>query len=341
MLLLAAFAAYVWVLLWCMRWYDPWRDVSQAWCIVRDLSIPEIFAQLRYEGHPFLWYALLWPLARLGLPFESILVLSTALMAGAAAVLVRFAPLPWYAKAACLFSVPFIYYLPTVARSYALAGLLLVLCAALYGTRHTKPLRYGAVLFLLCQVHVMLCGFVGFLMAQWALEMLARSARAKRLASADAGALALMAGGVLLLVVQLAGSVQANTQIDVRTQGIVQTAQDFLGIGFKPLFDAEMYYFLTKRGLLVLLPLLAVLAWLLWRWLRAAPLPLLAMAVRHCVLPCAAAVFSICHRTAPCGDGHDVCVRAVDVRAGHRGLRAAHTGAEGGGKARPCWYFPC
>ena len=34
MLLLAAFAAYVWVLLWCMRWYDPWRDVSQAWCIV-------------------------------------------------------------------------------------------------------------------------------------------------------------------------------------------------------------------------------------------------------------------------------------------------------------------
>ena len=94
LLLLAAFAAYVWVQLWCVRWYDPWRDVSQAWCIVRDLSIPQIFAQLRYEGHPFLWYALLWPLAKFGLPFESILVLSTALMVGAAAVLVRFAPLP-------------------------------------------------------------------------------------------------------------------------------------------------------------------------------------------------------------------------------------------------------
>lgn len=276
LLLLAAFAAYVWVQLWCARWYDPWRDVSQAWCIVRDLSIPQIFAQLRYEGHPFLWYALLWPLAKLGLPFESILVLSTALMVGAAAVLVRFAPLPWYAKAACLFSVPFIYYLPTVARSYALAGLLLVLCAALYGARHTRPLRYAAVLFLLCQVHVMLCGFVGFLMAQWALEMLARSVRAKKLAGADAGALALMAGGVLLLAVQLAGSVQANAQIDLQTQSILQTGKDFLGIGMKTLFDVEMYYFLTKRGLLVLLPALAVLAWLLWRWLRAAPMPLLA-----------------------------------------------------------------
>ena len=229
MRLLAAFAAYVWVLLWCMRWYDPWRDVSQAWCIVRDLSIPEIFAQLRYEGHPFCGTPFLWPLAKLGLPFESILVLSTAMMAGAAAVLVRFAPMPWHAKAACLFSVPFIYYLPTVARSYALAGLLLVLCAALYGTRHHKPLRYGAVLFLMCQVHVMLCGFVGFLMAQWALEMLVRSARAKSWPVRTRGALALMAGGVLLLVVQLAGSVRTNAQIDLRTQSIVQTAQDFFG----------------------------------------------------------------------------------------------------------------
>ena len=262
LLLLAAFAAYVWVQLWCARWYDPWRDVSQAWCIVRDLSIPQIFAQLRYEGHPFLWYALLWPLAKLGLPFESILVLSTALMVGAAAVLVRFAPLPWYAKAACLFSVPFIYYLPTVARSYALAGLLLVLCAALYGARHTRPLRYAAVLFLLCQVHVMLCGFVGFLMAQWALEMLARSVRAKKLAGADAGALALMAGGVLLLAVQLAGSVQANQSLYPRTYTWRENLEEFLSISLKTFFHAESYYFFTKRGLLVLLPALAVLAWL-------------------------------------------------------------------------------
>ncbi len=276
LLLLAAFAAYVWVQLWCVRWYDPWRDVSQAWCIVRDLSIPQIFAQLRYEGHPFLWYALLWPLAKLGLPFESILVLSTALMVGAAAVLVRFAPLPWYAKAACLFSVPFIYYLPTVARSYALAGLLLVLCAALYGARHTRPLRYAAVLFLLCQVHVMLCGFVGFLMAQWALEMLARSVRAKKLAGADAGALALMAGGVLLLAVQLAGSVQSNSQVSLQSNTWMSVIKKFLIDAFRIFFHTELYYYFVKRGLLMLLPLLAVLAWLLWRWLRAAPLPLLA-----------------------------------------------------------------
>lgn len=54
---------------------------------------------------------------------------------------------------------------------------------------HTRPLRYAAVLFLLCQVHVMLCGFVGFLMAQWALEMLARSVRAKKLAGRTRGRL--------------------------------------------------------------------------------------------------------------------------------------------------------
>ena len=286
LLLLAAFAAYVWVQLWCIRWYDPWRDVSQAWCIVRDLSIPQIFAQLRYEGHPFLWYALLWPLAKLGLPFESILVLSAALMVAAAAVLVRFAPLPWYAKAACLFSVPFIYYLPVVARSYALAGLLLILCAALYGTRHTRPVRYAAVLFLLCQVHVMLCGFVGFLMAQWALEALVRSLQVKKLRGVDVGALAVMMGGVLLLAVQLAGSVTANAQIDLKSQSFLQTVLDFSGIGVKTLFNIELYYYVAKHGAVLLLPLLAVLAWLLWRWLRCASLPLFAWVcgVGYCLI---------------------------------------------------------
>lgn len=276
LLLLAAFAVYVWIQFWCVRWYDPWRDVSQAWCIVRDLSIPQIFAQLRYEGHPFLWYALLWPLAKLGLPFESILVLSAVLMVAAAAVLVRFAPLPWYAKAACLFSVPFIYYLPVVARSYALAGFLLVLCAASYGARHVRPLRYAAVLFLLCQVHVMLCGFVGFLMAQWALEALAYSLRAKKLRGADVGALALMAGGVVLLALQLAGSVTANAQIELKNQSLIQTVLDFLGIGMKTLFNVELYYYAARHGLVLLAPLVLVLAWLLWRWLRCAPWPLFA-----------------------------------------------------------------
>lgn len=65
-LALASYLLLNGVLLWC---YDPWRDVAQAWLIARDLSVPELFAQLRYEGHPCLWYLLLMPFAKLGFPY--------------------------------------------------------------------------------------------------------------------------------------------------------------------------------------------------------------------------------------------------------------------------------
>ena len=81
---------------------------------------------------------------------------------------------------------------------------------------------------------------------------------------------------MLLLAVQLAGSVQANQSLYPRTYTWRENLEEFLSISLKTFFHAESYYFFTKRGLLVLLPALAVLAWLMWRWLRAAPMPLLA-----------------------------------------------------------------
>ena len=51
--------------------HENWRDEAQAWLLARDLSIPELFEQMSYEGHPCLWHLLLMPLVRLGLPYIS------------------------------------------------------------------------------------------------------------------------------------------------------------------------------------------------------------------------------------------------------------------------------
>ena len=48
--------------------HESWRDEAQAWLLARELSIPELFAQMSCEGHPCLWHLLLMPLAKLGLP---------------------------------------------------------------------------------------------------------------------------------------------------------------------------------------------------------------------------------------------------------------------------------
>ncbi len=42
-----------------------WQDEWQAWLVVRDSpSLFELFRNLRYEGHPALWYLVLYPLSR-------------------------------------------------------------------------------------------------------------------------------------------------------------------------------------------------------------------------------------------------------------------------------------
>ena len=64
------------VVLFTMFHHEIWRDEAQAWCIVRDLNFIEIFRSARTEGHPFLWYLILYPFAKLGFPVEIMQVIS-------------------------------------------------------------------------------------------------------------------------------------------------------------------------------------------------------------------------------------------------------------------------
>ncbi|MEW6733270.1 MAG: hypothetical protein AB1489_18220, partial [Acidobacteriota bacterium] len=45
--------------------HEMWGDELQAWLIARDSqSIPDLFHNLRYEGHPALWHIGLYLLSR-------------------------------------------------------------------------------------------------------------------------------------------------------------------------------------------------------------------------------------------------------------------------------------
>ena len=39
--------------------HESWRDEAQAWQIARQSGLKELFEQLKYEGHPCLWYLVL------------------------------------------------------------------------------------------------------------------------------------------------------------------------------------------------------------------------------------------------------------------------------------------
>src|SRR5581483_782628 len=46
--------------------HEMWRDELQAWLIAKASSTPsDLLHNTRFEGHPILWYAVLWPFAHM------------------------------------------------------------------------------------------------------------------------------------------------------------------------------------------------------------------------------------------------------------------------------------
>jgi len=136
------------VLIGAATWrHELWYDEMQAWLIARDThSLPGLFQALRYEGHPALWYLVLfipshltwspWPIKAINYLFavtEGWLILSSQRVR-------------WSFRLLAIFSFFIFYYFGTVARSYMLATLLLT--AAVRCLLAERPRRKWAIVFL-------------------------------------------------------------------------------------------------------------------------------------------------------------------------------------------------
>src|SRR5690242_7219417 len=62
--------------------HEGWRDEADAWLAARDLPMGQWFSWLGGAGTPGLWYVLILPLARSGLPYLSMTLLHVGLAIG-------------------------------------------------------------------------------------------------------------------------------------------------------------------------------------------------------------------------------------------------------------------
>ncbi len=154
--------------------HEPWRDEANVWLMARELSPVELFREIKYQGHPCLWYLLVMPFAKAGLPFRTIEVLSFLIMSAGAWLFLWKAPLHGITKAFCLFSPIFTYFYPVVARNYCLIALLLIVLAWQFPERDIHPVRYGLWLGLLVQADTIAIAQAGLLSAMWFWESLYR-----------------------------------------------------------------------------------------------------------------------------------------------------------------------
>lgn len=134
--------------------HEPWADEAQAWLLARDSGpFDLLFKRLRYEGHPGLWYLILFPFSKL-LPYRSISLLSGLIAVLGVYVLLRHAPFPKFIR----FTLPFTYFIfyqyAVIARSYVLLPGLFFLTAILYRERVRRIYLYTLLLSLLAYTSV-------------------------------------------------------------------------------------------------------------------------------------------------------------------------------------------
>jgi len=185
--------------------HEMWGDEIQPWLLIKDAgSFKEFFAHLRRELHPILWYVLVYPLKFIAKNPEILKPLHLLIACITVYIFCRNAPFSRSNKFLFVFGYfPFFEY-GVISRNYSLVLLFSFLLASMYVAERLSPSMsnvrlYGltAVLFLICQAHllgVMMGGIFSFLLAR---DVLLNKERKKLLPLFG------FVGGVIIFLVQI------------------------------------------------------------------------------------------------------------------------------------------
>lgn len=117
--------------------HEIWRDEAQAWLIARDSSsLGELYDNTRYEGHPMLWHACLFLIARWTHNPFAMQIFHLLLAVGSVVLIVKKSPFSLVQKGLLSFSYLLFYEYSVISRNYAIGVFLTFLFCVLYARRN-------------------------------------------------------------------------------------------------------------------------------------------------------------------------------------------------------------
>ncbi|HTA83932.1 MAG TPA: tetratricopeptide repeat protein [Bacteroidia bacterium] len=139
-----------------IQFHEYWADEVHAWAIAhKSNSIADVFYNGRYEGHPKLWYVLLYLLQKFTDNIFYMKVLNLCIATGAVFVFCFFSPFSFKKNILFCSGYFFAYEYSIISRNYAITVLLLFLCAGIFTRYKGKHFLLLSVLFfLLLQTNV-------------------------------------------------------------------------------------------------------------------------------------------------------------------------------------------
>ena len=150
---LLGFTVFSGLLLVRIATHSPWRDEAQAWLITVSKSLLGLLS-LPGEGHPPLWYLLLYPFTRIN-PELWVLKVPTILL-GISTLLVLWLRSPLNSVDKALISSSFFisFQYAVVGRSYVLGTFILIFFASYFPVWRQRPAIAGCMLGLSALTHV-------------------------------------------------------------------------------------------------------------------------------------------------------------------------------------------
>ena len=156
-LLWTAFLLYLFVAGISLVNHEMWADELHSWNIAKGSQrLTDIFRNSRYEGHPPLWYIILWTISRFTHNLVAVQVVHLFIAAVPVFLLLFFSRIPIVTR----LLIPFGYYLlfeySVLSRNYAIAILLAsLICMLMRRNVELKNAWYYLLLFLLTNTHLL------------------------------------------------------------------------------------------------------------------------------------------------------------------------------------------
>jgi hypothetical protein len=149
--LLIIYSTFIGMVLWR---HEMWRDELQAWGIVASSdSFKTLVENIRYEGHPMLWFLVIWPVATVFTSVVAMQVLQFGLTLVLAYLVIFRSPFKTVEKAGLLFSYFFLFEYTAISRNYLIGAILIYWICILWKAPQRNALWISVLLFLLFQTN--------------------------------------------------------------------------------------------------------------------------------------------------------------------------------------------
>lgn len=142
--------------------HELWGDELQSWNLAKgSTDFSNLLSTIRYEGHPPIWYTLLWGLSKFTHEVFYIKYLHFAIALGMASAVLFLSPFPLILRVLIVFGYYFLFEYSVISRNYGIGVLFAFWAMYFQGSEFRyKNAGYFLMLFLASNTHLLACVLV-------------------------------------------------------------------------------------------------------------------------------------------------------------------------------------